>query len=124
IEADLADAYLPFRDAAAVAASETAHKTPVELLVELPFGNVGVKNILECSHKSRPSEERETGKSKLEIRRAATCDVATTLGLGAQCHELPPLPSSSSIIPLATTPECSTRQDRAGVAFRRKCSGL
>jgi hypothetical protein len=79
IEADFADAQLPFGNAAAVAASEAAHETPVELLVKLAFSNVGVKNILECSHDSQPSEESETGKSKLEIGRVAACDIALTL---------------------------------------------
>jgi hypothetical protein len=52
IEADFADAQLSFGNSAAMAAGEALHKSPVNLLVEFAFANVGVENILECGHKS------------------------------------------------------------------------
>jgi len=63
IEANFADAQLPIGNVAAVAASETAYKTPVELFVKLAFANIGVKNILERGH--NPPKIRN---SKIEIR--------------------------------------------------------
>ena len=68
VEADFADAQLPFGNAAAMAAGKAAHKTAVELFVKLAFANVGVKNILERGHKTPKTTRLEGGKSKFGNR--------------------------------------------------------
>ena len=59
VEADFADAQLPFGNAAAMATGETTHKTPVELFVKLAFANIGVKNVLKCGHESPKTKKHE-----------------------------------------------------------------
>ena len=101
VEANLANAQLPVRNAAAMAAGETPHKSPVDLLVKLAFANIGVQNILKCGHES-PQKARkskiETGKSKLGVRRGAGGDASVSQ-------------FSPTIIPPAPTPVRSTRSD-------------